>query len=602
MELLDYYRDNLTYLRNLAAEFAAEFPKIAGRLGLGEFECEDPYIERLLEGTAFLSARVEKKLDEGYRNLLESVLNSVAPSALYPIPAGAVLELILNYSNEQVRAGVTLAAGTKLDAFIPTINIPCTFSTVEDRIISSLAVSEAEYITRSLSDFDINNPQGLAGLRIKFTAAGGMGSSFPKRLTFYINLSEADASLLLRQVMHETVALYVRSREMDRFVPLSGVTVDMPLAAGTKLFPDEIKGHVLGLRVLQNFLAYPAFFKFFTLNHLDHLALSSPNVHGVELLLVFKRREPSLVSLKGSSLKLNCVPGINLFAKRADRVSIEQEAYQFHVIPDRSAPRDYEVVQVERLEFFNEQNESLFFADNFYEDNPLAEKTRKNFFSQRRRKSLVNPRLTQRSSYDGTEVFVSFSVQDKKIEGAYQFAAETICSNRDLSLLLPAEISLISHSPFLSGGFFMTRPTRPEYSFFERGDASDFSQLSHMVFNLSALWWQNGQFPLEALRTLVGSYQIRSGEEMERMVEGLVSLERESTVFRFFKQGVVFFEVGWKVRFTLDETAYAGIGYYVFGRVLAEVLMSFSPLNTPLEIHFVTKQSGRIAVWKTLED
>lgn len=96
MELLDYYRDNLTYIRDLAAEFSVEFPKIAGRLGLGEFECGDPYIERLLEGTAFLSAQVEKKLDESYFNLLESVLNSLAPSALYPIPSGAVLELALN--------------------------------------------------------------------------------------------------------------------------------------------------------------------------------------------------------------------------------------------------------------------------------------------------------------------------------------------------------------------------------------------------------------------------------------------------------------------------------------------------------------------------
>jgi type VI secretion system protein ImpG len=260
------------------------------------------------------------------------------------------------------------------------------------------------------------------------------------------------------------------------------------------------------------------------------------------------------------------------------------------------------VAQVQRLEFFNEQNESLFFADNFYEDNPLAEKTRKNFFSQRRRKSLVNPRITQRSSYNGEEVFVSFSIQDKKIENAYQFAAETICTNRDLPLLLPPETYLTSSSPFLSGGNFITRPTRPAHSLFERGGASDFSKLSHIIFNLSALLWQNGKFPLDALRTMLGSYQIRSEEEMERLLEGLVSLTSESTAFRFFKQGAVFFEVGWKVCFTLDETAYAGMGHYIFGRVLAELLMSFSPINTPLEIHFFTKQSGFIAVWKTLED
>jgi type VI secretion system VasI/ImpG family protein len=600
MEILDYYRDNLSYLRSLAAEFAAEFPKIAGRLGLEEFECEDPYIERLLEGTAFLSARVEKKLDEGYHNLLESVLNSVTPSALYPLPAGAVLELALNYSSEQVRSGAMLPAGTMLDAAIPTINTPCTFSTMEDAAVSPLAVTEAEYITRSLSDLDINNPQGQAGLRIKIVSAGGATASLPQRLTFYINLAEADASALLCQIMHETAALYVRQDPQKPFVPLSGVDFDMPLASGAKLFPDQLKGHAVGLRVLQNFFAYPAFFKFFTLNNLGS-AFASP-FNTLELLLVFTRREPVLSSLKGSSLKLNCVPAVNLLAKRADRVFIEKEAYQFHIVPDRAAPRDYEVAHIRRLEFYNEQNETLFFADNFYEDHPLEEKTKKNFFSQRHRRSLVNPRSIQRSSYNGAETFVSFSVQDKKLEEAYQFAADTICTNRDLPLLLPQESYLAADSPLLNGGNFMTRPTRPQYSLFERGGASDFSKLSHLVFNLSALLWQNGKFPLEALRTLLGSYHIRSEEETERFLEGLVSLESESTAFRFIKGGAVFFEVGWKLTFTLDETAYAGIGYYIFGKVLAELLMSFSPVNTLLEIHFFTKQSGRIAVWKTLED
>ncbi|MDR1986076.1 MAG: type VI secretion system baseplate subunit TssF [Treponema sp.] len=601
MELLDYYRDNLTYLRNLAAEFSAEFPKIAGRLGLGEFECEDPYIERLLEGTAFLSARVEKKLDEGYANLLESILNSVSPSVLYPIPSGAVLELALNYSNENVRSGTTLPAGAIVDAFVPTINTPCRFSTLEDSTLSPFTVEEGEYITRNLSDFGIHNPQGLAGLRIKLSSA--VGDTIPRsigQLTFYINMAEADASLLLRQILHETVNIYVRSGEKDRFVPLSGVSCDMPLAAGVKLLPEQIKGHVLGLRMLQNFFAYPAFFKFFTLGNLEE-AFSSP-ARTVELLVVFNRREPSLVSLKGSSLKLNCVPSLNLFTKRSDRVLIEKEAYEFHVIPDKSDPQNYEVVQVQRLEFFNEQNETLFFADNFYEDNPLAEKTKKNFFSQHRRKSLVNPRNIRRSSYDGAEAFVSFSLQDKKQEKAYQFAAETLCTNRDLCLLLAPETPLSTHNPFLGGAAFITRPTRPEYSLFHRRTTSDFSKLSHIVFNLSALLWQNGNFPLEVLRTLLGSYRIRAEEETERLVEGIIALEREPRVFRFIKKGAVFFELGWKLTFTLDETAYVGMGYYIFGKILVEVLKSFTPINSLLEIHFFTKQSGCIAVWKTLED
>ena len=62
--LLEYYNRELQHLRELGGEFAREFPKIAGRLGLEGFECADPYVERLLEGFSFLAARVQLKLNE----------------------------------------------------------------------------------------------------------------------------------------------------------------------------------------------------------------------------------------------------------------------------------------------------------------------------------------------------------------------------------------------------------------------------------------------------------------------------------------------------------------------------------------------------------
>ncbi len=61
--LLKYYNRELQYMREMGGEFAEEFPKIAGRLGLNAFECADPYVERLLEGFAFLAARVQLKVD-----------------------------------------------------------------------------------------------------------------------------------------------------------------------------------------------------------------------------------------------------------------------------------------------------------------------------------------------------------------------------------------------------------------------------------------------------------------------------------------------------------------------------------------------------------
>ena len=72
--LLSYYNRELQYLRELGGEFARQFPKIAGRLGLEAFECADPYVERLLEGFAFLAARVQLKIDAEFPRFTEHLL------------------------------------------------------------------------------------------------------------------------------------------------------------------------------------------------------------------------------------------------------------------------------------------------------------------------------------------------------------------------------------------------------------------------------------------------------------------------------------------------------------------------------------------------
>ena len=69
--LLDSYNRELQHVREVGAEFAREYPKIAGRLGLEGFECADPYVERLLEGFAFLAARVQLKIDAAFPRLTQ---------------------------------------------------------------------------------------------------------------------------------------------------------------------------------------------------------------------------------------------------------------------------------------------------------------------------------------------------------------------------------------------------------------------------------------------------------------------------------------------------------------------------------------------------
>ena len=59
--LLQYYERELRFVRELGAEFARRFPKVAGRLGITELACDDPHVERLFQGFAFLAAGVGQR-------------------------------------------------------------------------------------------------------------------------------------------------------------------------------------------------------------------------------------------------------------------------------------------------------------------------------------------------------------------------------------------------------------------------------------------------------------------------------------------------------------------------------------------------------------
>src|SRR5713226_6838923 len=112
--LLKYYNRELQFMREMGGEFAKEFPKIAGRLGLDEFACADPYVERLLEGFAFLTARVQLKLDSEFSRFTQNVLETVYPHFLAPTPSMAVVQFQPDLAEGSLAEGYKVPRATQL--------------------------------------------------------------------------------------------------------------------------------------------------------------------------------------------------------------------------------------------------------------------------------------------------------------------------------------------------------------------------------------------------------------------------------------------------------------------------------------------------------
>ncbi|MEJ0046334.1 MAG: type VI secretion system baseplate subunit TssF [Rhodospirillales bacterium] len=145
--LLHFYEQELSFIREMGAEFAAEFPKIASRLSLGNLEVADPYVERLLEGFAFLTARVQLKLEAEFPTFTQSLLQMVYPHYLAPTPAMTVVQFKPDSALNALPAGVTLPPKTELRSLLGTEDqTNCEFRTAHPVQLLPIEIAEAEYI------------------------------------------------------------------------------------------------------------------------------------------------------------------------------------------------------------------------------------------------------------------------------------------------------------------------------------------------------------------------------------------------------------------------------------------------------------------------
>src|SRR5256712_1131904 len=111
-DLLLYYERELDYLRKTAVQFAEKNPKVASRLVLEPTKCEDPHVERLLEGFAFLAARVHLKIDDEFPEITEALLNILYPQYLRPIPSLSLAEFQIDPEQNTPPEGLVIPKGS----------------------------------------------------------------------------------------------------------------------------------------------------------------------------------------------------------------------------------------------------------------------------------------------------------------------------------------------------------------------------------------------------------------------------------------------------------------------------------------------------------
>jgi type VI secretion system protein ImpG len=615
--LLRYYERELLHLRELGGEFAREFPKVAGRLGLETYSCADPYVERLLEGFAFLAARVQLKIDAEFPRFTSHLLELVYPQYLAPTPSMTVVQLQPDLAEGSLAAGFSVPRQSALRSLLGKGDqTACEFRSAHEVTLWPLELIEAGYFTYSgkLAGIDLSRLGPVkAGLRLRLKATAGlsMAEIALDRLPLYLRGSEALPGRLLEQLLANalgTVVMPVRQPAGWHHVVARGDGQQHIRALG---FDDD---HALlpvtasafrGYRLLQEYFSFPQRFLFAELGGL-RAGLARCADKEVDIVVLFDRVDPALEqSIDASNFALFCTPAINLFPKRADRIHLSDRQHEYHVVPDRTRPMDFEIYRVGAVSGYGAGPDAQQQFAPFYAANDLqGEQGRRAYYQVQRRRRLLSERQRRqgpRSSYVGTEVFLSLvdAHEAPYSSSLRQLGVDTLCTNRDLPLSMPlggpkTDFNLESGAP-VRAVRCLDGPTVPAPSHAE-GEMA-WRLVSHLSLNyLSLLDSDQGQ-GADALKDLLRLYCNPADAASQRQIDSLRSVTSESIARRLPVPGPICFGRGLLVTLELDDAAFDGGSAFLLGAVLERFFAKYVSINGFTQTRIRTPRRGQVMQW-----
>jgi len=611
--LRDYYERELQHLHEMGAEFAQQHPKIAARLGMRGIEVADPYVERLLEGAGFLAARIQLRLDSEFPRFTQHLLEMVYPHYLAPTPAMLVAQLNPELTETNLATGFTVPRGSLMHGMVGGDDATaCDFRTAHDVTLWPLQIVEAKYFSYA-PDLPLNAlPPGQsvkAGVRLKLKTTAGVNFNQIglDRLRIYLSGTDDVARRLYELTLASAIGVMVVPT--TRPVPWSELlraeqVQRVGFADEEALLPVTWRSFQ-GYRLLQEYFSFPQRFLFFDIAGLKG-KVQRCKTDELEVVLLFGRGEPFLEKVVDvSNFSLFCTPVINLFSKRADRIAVTDSSHEFHVLPDRTRPMDFEVYEVTAVSGHgvgadSEQAFLPFYAAASTEPDPGT-----GYFTIRREPRVLSEnqkRNGTRTSYIGTEVFISLVDPSEAPYAAdlRQLSVMTLCTNRDLSLQMRlglgrSDLVLDAAGP-ISSIRAIKGPSRP-YSPLADG-AISWRFISHLSLNYLSLMSDDPRQDAAALREILELYAARGDPALTRQIEGIQSVRVQPVTRRLPAPGPITFGRGLEIQLDVDELAFEGSSAFLLGSVLEEFFARHVSLNSFTETALRSSRRGEVMRWQ----
>lgn len=572
----------LAYLQTAGAAFAQRHPHAARRLALTGQGSADPQVERLLESFAFLTARLQHQINSEFPEIPAALLGVLYPHLVAPVPSCAIAAFHPDPEQSRALIGVTVRPGTPLFATVGRSNTTVRFRTTAPLTLWPLEVAACELQSPAEYGFLDDRHDVATVLRLRLDCLGkrSFAEFVPPRLRFHLQGGPGVAATLYRLLLD--AALDIAVLPAGAAVPTAWLPPEalqpVGFADDEAALPHPANAHQ-GYRLLQEYSCFPEKFHFVDLSGLSGASGGT----GLDLLILLRERPATALRLEPDSVRLNCVPMVNLFRQVSEPVRLDHLKTEYRLVADSRWERSTEIHSILKVSATAAAEDETRVFQPYYSAThaPLGDGPPAFWIARRER--------AEHGDMPGTDLLLSFKdlAFNPTLPATQVVFAHLLCTSRGLAAQVPpGELLEIEEDIPVNAISVLTRPSRQLDP--PTGGETLWRLVSHLSLNHLSL--SGGEDGLAALKEILRLYGGPEPLMWERQLAGLVDLEVRRTVLRIGDDAWRGFCRGEEITLTVDE-ALLNLGTaYVLGTVLSRFLGLYAAVNSFTRLIMVSRQ------------
>jgi len=593
---LEYYEEELSHIRSLAQEFAALHPNVARNLSMDAIPCPDPYVERLLEGVAFLAARTRLKVDGEASRYTRNLIDTLYPDLAGPAPAMTMAAMTPGPQVQRMFDGHVMKRGTRMMSGLREgQQTRCTYTTAQPVHLWPVQIGAVGYLQDkgALAQAGVGEPAArgaAAGIRIalKRQGAGSLADLSLDRLDLYFGAGTRGGTIFDAVFGFGAGAVARPADATTRFRRV-GAPAMVGIDDAEALLP-RVRSSFEGYRLLREYFLMPERFYFLRLDGLSPVIRAS-GTHDVELVVLLDRERPELTSVSAADFRLFVTPVVNLFEHECNIVELRANRAAHIVQADRTRPRDFEIYRLLRVEDAENEGPQARVTPLFSTE---AQADSGHVYSADRRPRRPDTeevrRGQTRSSYVGDDFYISVGRPSRGRAAAplRRLDVRALCTNRDLPILDDMPVLTLDSGDPVQTVTLLSPVKRPRASLRASlpSGATDERRIDDLTWrwisqlSLNHISLAGDEAGAEPLRALIKLYADRGDPALARHGASLVRLRSRPVVERLQVPGPLCFGHGTEITLDINEGLLSGGSALLLSALLARLFARHSAINS----------------------